>query len=59
MEKVDGYRNCMDSGITMAWPVGNGLEVRVQRHKIGLLKGLFLSEVNWYVKEEMLENWGI
>jgi hypothetical protein len=46
MEKVDGYRDCMDSGRTMAWPVGGGLEVRVQRHKIGLLKGLFLSEMN-------------
>lgn len=46
MKKVDGYRDCMDNGRTMAWPVGDGLELRVQRNKIGLLKGLFLSEVN-------------
>jgi hypothetical protein len=44
MENMDGYRDCMDNGRTMTWPVGDGLEVRVQRHKIELLKGLFLSK---------------
>jgi hypothetical protein len=45
MEKVDGHRDCVDDDRTMARPVGDGLEVRVQRNKTESIKGPFLSEL--------------